>query len=86
MPPSHTTANKKAGVAEHTEVLDHAGLLVNKPPSTAGLLFNLSSSNFNSDSMDSDTESQAGQSLASFAAKRRREEADMKLGGEIKGA
>jgi hypothetical protein len=30
---------KKAGVAEHPEVLDHAGLLVNEPPGTAGLLF-----------------------------------------------
>jgi hypothetical protein len=30
--------NKKADVAEHPEVLDHVGLLVNEPPGTAELL------------------------------------------------
>jgi len=30
---------KKADVAEHPEVFDHVGLLVNEPPGTAGLLF-----------------------------------------------
>jgi hypothetical protein len=30
---------KKADVAEHPEVFDHVGLLVNKPPGQAGLLF-----------------------------------------------
>jgi hypothetical protein len=29
---------KKAGVAEHPKVFDHAGLLVNEPSSNAGLL------------------------------------------------
>jgi hypothetical protein len=29
---------KKADVAEHPEVFDHVGLLVNEPPGTAGLL------------------------------------------------
>ena len=38
--PSHATASeKKAGVAEHPEVFDHAGILVNGPPGTAGLPF-----------------------------------------------
>jgi hypothetical protein len=31
--------NKKADVAEHPKVFDHVGLLVNKPPGTAGLPF-----------------------------------------------
>jgi hypothetical protein len=31
--------NKKADVAEHPEVFDHVGLLVNEPPGTTGLLF-----------------------------------------------
>ena len=31
--------NKKADVAEHADVLDHAGLLVNEPPGHAGLPF-----------------------------------------------
>jgi hypothetical protein len=30
---------KKADVAEHPEVFDHVGLLVNEPSSFAGLLF-----------------------------------------------
>jgi hypothetical protein len=30
---------KKADVAEHPEVFDHVGLLVNEPPGTAGLPF-----------------------------------------------
>jgi hypothetical protein len=30
---------KKAGVVEHLEVLDHAGLLVNEPPGIARLPF-----------------------------------------------
>jgi hypothetical protein len=30
---------KKADVVAHPEVFDHAGLLVNEPPGTAGLLF-----------------------------------------------
>jgi len=29
---------KKADVAEHPEVFDHVGILVNEPPGTAGLL------------------------------------------------
>jgi hypothetical protein len=31
--------NKKAGVAEHPDVLDHAGILFNEPPGDAGLPF-----------------------------------------------
>ncbi len=31
--------NKKAGVVEHLEVLDHAGLPVNEPPGKARLPF-----------------------------------------------
>ena len=30
---------KKADVAEHPEVFDHVGLLVNEPPGKIGLLF-----------------------------------------------
>ena len=30
---------KKAGVVEHPEVFDHAGLLVNGPPGNAGVPF-----------------------------------------------
>jgi hypothetical protein len=30
---------RKADVAKHPEAFDHAGLLVNEPPGTAGLLF-----------------------------------------------
>jgi hypothetical protein len=30
-----TAKKKKAGVVEHPEVFDHAGLLVNEPPGTA---------------------------------------------------
>ena len=33
------TQTKKAGVVEHPEVFDHAGLLVNEPPGKAGLPF-----------------------------------------------
>jgi hypothetical protein len=33
------TSEKKAGVVEHPEVFDHAGLLVNGPPGMAGLPF-----------------------------------------------
>jgi hypothetical protein len=29
---------KKADVVEHPQVFDHVGLLINEPPSTAGLL------------------------------------------------
>ena len=32
------TRTKKADVAEHPQVFDHVGLLVNQPPGTAGLL------------------------------------------------
>jgi hypothetical protein len=32
-------AKKKAGVVEHLGVFNHAGLLVNEPPGTAGLPF-----------------------------------------------
>jgi hypothetical protein len=31
--------NKKTDVTENDEVLSHVGLLLNEPPSTAGLLF-----------------------------------------------
>jgi hypothetical protein len=31
--------NKKADVAEHPKAFRHVGLLFNKPPGTAGLLF-----------------------------------------------
>jgi hypothetical protein len=31
--------DKKAGVAEHLEAFDHAGLLVDRPPGMAGLPF-----------------------------------------------
>jgi hypothetical protein len=30
--------NKKTDVADHPQVIDHVGLLVNEPPGTAGLL------------------------------------------------
>jgi hypothetical protein len=30
---------KKAGVVEHLQAFDHAGLLVNEPPGQTGLLF-----------------------------------------------
>jgi hypothetical protein len=33
------TETKKADVAEHPEVFDHVGLLVNEPSSYAGMLF-----------------------------------------------
>jgi hypothetical protein len=33
------TRTKKADVAEHPEVFDHVGLLINEPPGRAGLLF-----------------------------------------------
>ena len=35
---SRNTENKKADVAEHPEVFDHVGLLVNEPSATGGLL------------------------------------------------
>ena len=35
----HRERNKKADVAEHPEVFDHVGLLVNEPPGQAGLPF-----------------------------------------------
>ena len=37
--PRSPRAKKKADVAEHPEVFDHVGLLVNGPPGTAGLPF-----------------------------------------------
>ena len=37
-PRRQSTRTKKADVAEHPEVFDHVGLLVNEPPGTAGLL------------------------------------------------
>jgi hypothetical protein len=36
---SRQRKQKKADVGEHPEVFDRVGLLVNKPPGTAGLLF-----------------------------------------------
>jgi hypothetical protein len=33
-----TPKTKKADVAEHPEVFDHVGLLVNEPPAMGGLL------------------------------------------------
>jgi hypothetical protein len=40
LPPSRATASeKKADEVKHPEVFDHVGLLVNKPPGSAGLLF-----------------------------------------------
>jgi hypothetical protein len=40
LPPSRATASeKKADVVEHAGVFDHVGLLINKPPGSAGLLF-----------------------------------------------
>jgi hypothetical protein len=32
-------ANKKTDVADHPQVIDHVGLLINELPGTAGLLF-----------------------------------------------
>jgi hypothetical protein len=32
-------ANKKAGVPEHPEAFEHAGLLFDGPPNTAGMPF-----------------------------------------------
>jgi hypothetical protein len=32
------TRTKKADVAEHPQVFDHIGLLIDEPPGTAGLL------------------------------------------------
>jgi hypothetical protein len=37
--PHAASEAKKAGVAEHLQAFDHAGLLVNEPPGTAGLPF-----------------------------------------------
>ena len=34
-----TNSAKKADVAEHPKVFHHVGLLINEPPSRAGLLF-----------------------------------------------
>lgn len=31
--------NKKTDVGEHPKAFDHVGLLINKPPGKAGLLF-----------------------------------------------
>jgi hypothetical protein len=31
--------NKKAGVVEHPQVLNHVGLLVQEPPDSSGLTF-----------------------------------------------
>jgi hypothetical protein len=42
------TKNKKAGVAEHPDVIRDAGLLVNEPPAAGELPFVQSSDNFNS--------------------------------------
>jgi hypothetical protein len=36
---SHDGGQKKAGMIEHREVIDHAGLLVNRPPGIAELSF-----------------------------------------------
>jgi hypothetical protein len=36
---SLVTKNKKTDVAEHPKAFDHVGLLFNKPPDSAGLLF-----------------------------------------------
>ena len=36
-PYSITKGEKKADVAEHPEVFDHVGLLVNRPPGTTGV-------------------------------------------------
>jgi hypothetical protein len=38
-PLPNATETKKADVAEHPEVFDHVGLLVDEPPGTAGLPF-----------------------------------------------
>jgi hypothetical protein len=37
--PRATASEKKAGVVEHPEVFDRAGLLVNEPPGMPGLPF-----------------------------------------------
>jgi hypothetical protein len=43
MPPPNgerpTSPKRKADVAEHPKAFDHVGLLFNKPPGAAGLLF-----------------------------------------------
>ena len=39
IPPQPREPNKKTDVAEHPKVFHHVGLLVNEPPSPAGLLF-----------------------------------------------
>jgi hypothetical protein len=41
-------SEKKADVAEHPEVFDHVGLLVNEPPDSAGLPFIQSSEDIRS--------------------------------------
>jgi hypothetical protein len=35
----HLLTTKKADVVEHPKVFDHVGLLINEPPSKAGLFF-----------------------------------------------
>ncbi|HUT14114.1 MAG TPA: DUF2294 domain-containing protein [Thermoguttaceae bacterium] len=57
-------ATKKANVAEHTEVFDHIGLLVNGPPGMAGLPFKSSSDVFAS---NRDRNLHAGLALARTA-------------------
>jgi hypothetical protein len=37
--PGRNPKQQKADVAEYPEVIDHVGLLFNKPPGQAGLLF-----------------------------------------------
>jgi hypothetical protein len=54
-------AAKKADVTEHTEVLDHIGLLVNGTPGRAGLPFKSSSDVF---ALDRDRGLDAGYALA----------------------
>jgi hypothetical protein len=56
----HRKRNKKADVAEHPEVFDHVGLLVNEPPGQAGLPFTESSDNFDSNFIGAECESTRG--------------------------
>ena len=51
--------SKKAGVVEHPEVFDNAGLLANEPPGTAGLPFIKSSDNIQTNFVRIDLLSQA---------------------------
>jgi hypothetical protein len=39
VPPLRSIRSKKAGVGKHPEVFDHAGLLINRSPGTAGVPF-----------------------------------------------